>query len=257
MKNLTEALAGIQEASSPSELALRQALTVLDHPRPGSEEVETVLRKLWSWLDPDAPGGNAKMLVLFQSSGLPRAVLHQIHEFRNEPPVASLGCYLLQRSLCNSETASICMRAGVLEEVVALMDLHPAHGGVQNICLRLLVDLMKHGNVARQAVVAGVLPRVLKSLEGSTGREVQYNGCVALRFLADGGRAPRAGLQDVAMQAKVAHENDMALCVVANDVLGIVTPRFKEVLCWHFQSGWCCLGPRCSYAHGPEDLRTS
>jgi hypothetical protein len=51
--------------------------------------------------------------------------------------------------------------------------------------------------------------------------------------------------------------DDEALCEVADDLLNVVTPRFKEVLCWHWQSGWCRLGPRCTYAHGVSDLRSS
>merc|ERR1712087_715912 len=94
-------------------------------------------------------------------------------------------------------------------------------------------------------------------MEISAGREVQYNGLRVLRLLTDNRRAPHAGLQEAAMRAKVAHPNDDDICLISNDVLALVTPRFKEVLCWHWQSGWCKLGPRCSYAHGPSDLRDS
>ena len=31
--------------------------------------------------------------------------------------------------------------------------------------------------------------------------------------------------------------------------------NFQEVPCWHWQSGWCKMGPKCTYAHGTEDLR--
>jgi len=137
------------------------------------------------------------------------------------------------------------------------MDRHPTHGGVQNVCLLMLCVLLKDSTAARQAVTLGTVSRVLRAMEAIAGREVQFNGLSALRLLTDNGRAPRAGLQDAALRAKVAHANDNPISAVANDVLALVTPRFKEVLCWHWQSGWCKLGPRCTYAHGPTDLRSS
>jgi len=240
------------EASGPSEWVLHCVSAVLEHPAASRLEVEVALARLVSWL---APPAEAKALALVAASSLPMAVINAIRRFRNEPPAAALACVVVVRCSGSSEGAAAHVRAGAMQEVGGLMDSHPSHGGVQNVCLLLLCALMKDGGAARQAVSLGAVGRVLRAMEATAGREVQYNGCVALRLLADGGRAPRVGLQEAVMRAKVAHQSDDAISGVANDVLAIVTPRFKEVLCWHWQSGWCKLGPRCTYAHGPEDLR--
>merc|ERR1719329_2097608 len=114
------------------------------------------------------------------------------------------------------EVAAACIRSGAIEDVLGLMDRHELHGGIQNVCLRLLCDRMKDTASARQAEKLGALSRVLKALETTTGREVQYNGCAALRLLADIGRAPRAGLQEVLMKAKGEYEGDIAMQKLTN-----------------------------------------
>lgn len=238
---LPVALKGVEEATGPTDWTLRCSAAVLENPTIGRVEAEAVLQKIATWLLPSAD----------------RQVVRALRKFRNEPLVAALCCVVIMRSSGNTEAASVHLRAGALEEIGLFMDRHPLHGGVQNVCLLALCSLMKDGTVARQAVTLGAVARVLRAMEATAGREVQYNGLAALRLLTDNGRAPRAGLQEAAMRAKVAHQNDNALCTIANEVLALVTPRFKEVLCWHWQSGWCKLGPRCTYAHGPADLRTS
>merc|ERR1719464_2677678 len=104
------------------------------------------------------------------------------------------------------------------------MDKHHNHGGVQNVSLLLLGVLLKDGGTARQAVSSGVAPRVLRAMQSTEGREVQYNGLQALRLLTDNGRAPRAGQQEAALRAKAAHASDNGICGIANDVLALVTP---------------------------------
>jgi hypothetical protein len=148
------------------------------------------------------------------------------------------------------------------------MDRYPGHGGIQNVCLLVMSVLLKDHAAARQALSLGAVARVLKAMETTEGREVQFNGLTALRLLTDTGRGPRGGLhdaaarakedvQEAAMRSKATFQNDESVQKAANDVLALVTPRFKEVLCWHWQSGWCKLGPRCTYAHGPNDLRSN
>eukprot|EP00913_Durusdinium_trenchii_P021909 g20587.t1 len=68
-------------------------------------------------------------------------------------------------------------------------------------------------------------------------------------------KTQRTSIQEAGLQAKVHHQSDGALCQAADDTLAFVIPRFKEVPCWHWQSGWCKMGPKCTYAHGSEDLR--
>lgn len=256
--SLSEAFGAFEKATSPSEWAMQRAFTVLDHPRAIRKEIEVVLIKIFSWLSEDTPGGNSKALAAFHSAGLHHASVRLMRKYCEEPPVVGLIYQVLQRAAHgNAETAAACVRAGALEEIVSLMDRHQSHGGIQNVCLRLLCDLIQEGGSARQAVSLGAMSRVLRALETTAGREVQYNGCAAVRLLADSGRAPRSGLQEALMRAKADHENDASLCNLANEVLALVTPRFKEVQCWHWQSGWCRLGARCTYAHGQEDLRGS
>lgn len=255
-----------EKASDLSEEAMQQASAVLEHPSTGCREAEAVLTKLSLWLE--APSAS-KALALLLSSGMPTAVVHAMRKFRNSPPVAALACmHMVRASRGSAENAAAHVRAGAIEEITELMDQHSSHGGIQNVCLLLLSELIKDGAVARQALAHGAVSRVLRALESTSGREVQYNGCLALRLLLDSGRATRtmqedsgraarAGMQAAAMRAKEEHPRDEVLCAQANDVLALVTPRFKEVLCWHWQNGWCRLGPRCTYAHGPEELRST
>jgi len=267
---LADVVKSVEEASSPSESLLRRAALVLDNSKATRKEVEPVLKKLCSWISEGSPCYMPQAFSLLQSSQVHSSVVRTMRRFRDVAPVAAIACVLAARSSrSSSETAATYIRAGVLEEILAIMDAHQMHGGIQNVTLLLLSDLMKDsrhsdhtkhtsrwedGSLARQAVSAGAVSRVLRGLEATNGREVQYNGCIVLRMLLDIGRAPRTGLQEAAMRAKAAHQNDEELCTVADDILSLVTPRFKEVLCWHYQSGWCRLGPRCTYAHGPEEL---
>uniref|UniRef100_A0A7S4SBF7 C3H1-type domain-containing protein n=1 Tax=Alexandrium monilatum TaxID=311494 RepID=A0A7S4SBF7_9DINO len=249
---LAVAMQSVSDAGEPDEWVLRCAGAALENPSAGRGEAEAVLTKLSTWL---APPASPQVLSQIASSGIPVAVVRAIRKYRSEPPAAALACVVVVRSSGTAESTSAHIRAGALEEVSGLMDRHPSHGGVQNVCLILMDRLLKDSSTARQAVSSGAVSRVVRAMEATPGREVQYNGLAALRVLADIGRAPRSGLQEVAMRAKAAHSSDAALCNMANDVLALVAPRFKEVLCWHWQSGWCKLGPRCTYAHGPSDMR--
>lgn len=257
------ALKGVQEASGITDFVLTCAATVLDKTQAGRSDVEAVLSRLAAWLLPPV---QPQILQLIANSSMPGAVVRAIGTYRDDPPCAALACVVATRCSGSAEGASAHIRAGAIDEISSFMDRHPNHGGVQNVCLLALAGLLKDPATTRQAVNNGIVARVLHAMEVTSGREVQFNGLAALRLLADTGRhpraqlqdnprAPRAGLQEAALRAKVAHQSDNAVCNAANDVLALVTPRFKEVLCWHWQSGWCKLGPRCTYAHGPSDLR--
>jgi len=251
--SITAALRGLEEATEPTEWALGCAAAALDASSSSKSQCEVVLAKLHGWL---APPADPQVLALLAKSAVPAAVVRVIRKFRSEPLAAAHCCVIAMRSSGSADCASAFLRAGAFEEVGGLMDRHPSHGGIQNVSLLLLYGLMKDTNAARQAVSLGATPRVIRAMEATAGREVQFNGLSALRVLTEQGRAPRTGLQEAALRAKVAHQSDNVVCTAADDVLALVTPRFKEVLCWHWQSGWCKLGPRCTYAHGPADLRS-
>jgi len=249
---LATALTGLEEATGCTEYSLRCVASVLDGD--ARSDAEIALSKISSWLGPSPERQVVSQVV---SSPVPAAVVRTIRKYRSEPLVAALCCVVLVRSSGSLDAAVAHLRAGALDEVGGLMDRHPHHGGVQNVCLLALCALMKDSISARQAVTLGAVSRVLRAMEATAGREVQYNGLATLQLLIGEGRAPRAGLQEAAIRAKVAHQSDNTVCTMANEVLALVTPRFKEVLCWHWQSGWCKLGPRCTYAHGPTDLRAT
>jgi len=251
---LPAALKGLEEASSCTDRALRCAASVLESPGIARADAEIALSKISSWL---GPSSDRQVLTQVINSAVPAAVVRAVRKFKNEPLAAALCCVVIVRSTGSLEAAVAHLRVGALEEIGGLMDRHPHHGGVQNVCLLALYSLLKDSIAARQAVTLGAVSRVLRAMEATAGREVQNNGLAVLRLLIGEGRAPRAGLQEAAMRAKVAHQNDNTVCAMANEVLALVTPRFKEVLCWHWQSGWCKLGPRCTYAHGPADLRST
>mmetsp|Transcript_54501 Transcript_54501/g.100836 ORF Transcript_54501/g.100836 Transcript_54501/m.100836 type:complete len:290 (-) Transcript_54501:156-1025(-) len=253
--SLTSALAAFEETSeTPAERSLRCAGSVLEHHSAGRYEAEVVLQKLCTWFEkPQKPQVNKEIM----QASLPGVLVRTLRRFNQEPPLAALVCMAIMRAGGSPECANAHVRAGLFTEVGELMDLHSGHGGVQNVCCLLVCEMAKDNSVARQAVSHGVVPRLIRALENSCGREVQYNGCKALRYLADGGRAPRTGLQEAAFRAKSNHQGDDDLVHMADELLATVTPRFKEVLCWHFQSGWCRLGPRCTYAHGQADLRSN
>mmetsp|Transcript_66821 Transcript_66821/g.139534 ORF Transcript_66821/g.139534 Transcript_66821/m.139534 type:complete len:317 (+) Transcript_66821:125-1075(+) len=249
---LETAMKGVEEADEATDQALRCAAVVLDSDNSNRVECECVLAKINQWLQPSV---NRQALPQIANSALPSAVVKSLRKFRSEPPTAAACCVVLNRSAGSTTSAQAYLRVGALEEVGELMDAHPAHGGIQNVTLLVLCCLMKDSGVARQAVQIGMVPKVLRAMEATSGREVQFNGLNAIRLLIESGRAQRTGLQETALRAKVAHQNDDTVSTAADEVLAIVTPRFKEVLCWHWQSGWCKLGPRCTYAHGPDDLR--
>eukprot|EP00440_Ansanella_granifera_P007039 gb/GFBE01007626.1/.p1 GENE.gb/GFBE01007626.1/~~gb/GFBE01007626.1/.p1 ORF type:complete len:413 (+),score=94.30 gb/GFBE01007626.1/:1-1239(+) len=260
---LATALKGVEEAVSVTDNACRCAAAAIDNSQASKAEVEGILSKLVKLIPQPVA---QQVTTTLAGSPLPGALVRTIKRFHDEASCASLACVVAVRSAGSVEGASAQIRAGALDEVNYLMESHAQHGGVQNVCLLLLAALLKDTAVARQAVASGSVNRVLSAMELTTGREVQYNGLSALRLLLDSGRsnraflqdnpkAPRANLQEAALRAKVAHQSDNAVCNAANDVLALVTPRFKEVLCWHWQSGWCKLGPRCTYAHGQSDLR--
>jgi len=204
-----------------------------------------------------------QVLAQCVAMGVPSAIVRSMRKLRSDPPAAALACVVLVRYFgnvhsehngCARGTVSQ-LQVGAIEEVIILMDRHPSHGGIQNVCLLLFGVLLRDGSAARHAVNGGAVAKVIRAMEATAGREVQYNGLTALRLLTDAGRAARPGLQEVALRAKAAHEGDSGVCNAADEVLALVTPRFKEVMCWHWESGWCKLGPRCTYAHGPEDMR--
>lgn len=261
--SMATAVKGVEEATAITEHLLRCAASAVENAQASRAEVEAVLSKLVALLQPPVA---AQATQLIASSPLPGAVVRTIKRFQDAPPCASMACVVAARSSGSTESATAHIRAGALDEVNSLMDRHASHGGVQNVSLLMLTGLMKDHNGARQAVASGTVNRILSAMELTSGREVQYNGCLALRLLLDSGRnsraflqdnprAPRANIQEAALRAKVNHQSDNAVCNAANEVLALVTPRFKEVLCWHWQSGWCKLGPRCTYAHGQSDLR--
>ncbi|OLQ10410.1 hypothetical protein AK812_SmicGene5898 [Symbiodinium microadriaticum] len=170
-------------------------------------------------------------------------------------PIASAAAGAASRVASNAEATQSFLRAGCLDEALAFMERHSNHGGAG-------------AGVVRQAVAAGAVVRVVASMGLTSGRAVQLNGLQVLQLLMDGSRhsrpflqdnpkAPRAAVQEAALQAKVVYQADEMVCKAADELLALVTPRFKEVLCWHWQSGWCKLGPKCTYAHGHEDLRTT
>lgn len=247
-----QALRVVDQASSFNERALRCAIVVLDSQMSGRAEYEIVLSRLCAWLAPPTPSQAQAFCVV---AGLPGCVMRALRRFRGEPPTAALACVAAVRSSGTQEGVTAYLRAGVMDELANLMDMHATHGGVQNVSLLLLCSMAKDATASRQALTKGYVAQIFRAMESTPGREVQFNGLTALRLIVDGGRGPRAALQEAATRAKVAHQHDAALCSLADDVLAMVTPRFKEVLCWHWQSGWCKLGPRCTYAHGPGDLR--
>lgn len=251
---LADALKGLEEATGCSDRALRCVASVLDTPSVARTDAEIALQKMSAWL---WPSSDRQVLSQVINSHVPAAVVRAVRKFCSEPLCAALCCVVIVRSTGSLDAAIVHLKAGALEEVGALMDRHPHHGGVQNVCLLALGSLMKDAMSARQAVTSGALARVLRAMEATAGREVQFNGLQVLRLLIAEGRAPQVGLQEVAMRAKVAHQSDSTVCALADEVLALVTPRFKEMLCWHWQSGWCKLGPRCTFAHGPGDLRAT
>jgi len=268
---------GENDVGMPTERAIRRAAAMLEHPQSAQGEVVSVLSKVTSWLTPVAPQREAgaegaqgsskdrssasparvpeQVYQTVASSGLPTSIVGSMRKLLDDPPDVALAVVCASKLASHTESSMALIQAGVIEEVGAVMDSHPAHGGVQNVCLLLLREISYESGVARQAVALGATGRILRAMEATVGREVQYNGCILLKFLAERAKAPRSGLQDAALRAKVAYQTDDIVCAVADDVLAIVTPRFKAILCWHWQSGRCRLGPRCTYAHGASDLR--
>ncbi|CAJ1344309.1 unnamed protein product [Effrenium voratum] len=262
--SLKMALKGVQEASSVSEHGLRSVVAVLDHLESRTEDIEECLLKFNRLLTSTL---SSKTLELIAASAFPQSIVKTIKRHLENPPIVAFACQCIARSATSVEAAGSFVRAGALDEAFAAMDAHKAHGGIQNVALFLLRNVLKDPNAARQAVAGGAITRVLAAMNLATGREIQFGGLVSLRLMMEASRAnryywqeslkvARASIQEAGLQAKVNHQSDAALCQAADDVLALVIPRFKEVPCWHWQSGWCKMGPKCTYAHGSDDLRT-
>lgn len=262
--SLKMAMKGIQEAASLSEHALRCAIAVLDHQEAKADDIEDCLLKFNRLLSSPVP--SSKVIDMIASSNFPSSIVRVMRRNKENLPILALACQCVAGSASTADAATSFARAGVLDEVLNVMDSHKTHGGVQNVALFLLRTILKDGTAARQAVQNGAIARVLAALNLSMGREIQYGGLVSLRHMMDASRqnryfwqeslkTQRAQIQEAGLQAKVHHQSDSALCQAADDTLAFVIPRFKEVPCWHWQSGWCKMGPKCTYAHGTEDLR--
>jgi len=262
--SVEKALAGLEEATSMSEHVLKCATAVLENPSTEESDMEEALIKLRPLLTSLSP----ESASLVASSKLPSTLVYLVKQYQDQIPIASAAAGAASRVASNAEATQSFLRAGCLDEALAFMERHSNHGGVQNVGLLLLSSLLKDAGVVRQAVAAGAVVRVVASMGLTSGRAVQLNGLQVLQLLMDGSRhsrpflqdnpkAPRAAVQEAALQAKVVYQADEMVCKAADELLALVTPRFKEVLCWHWQSGWCKLGPKCTYAHGHEDLRTT
>ncbi|CAE8648585.1 unnamed protein product, partial [Polarella glacialis] len=186
---LPAAVRGVEEASAVTEYVLRCASAAIEHQQATQQEVEAVLSKLCSLITLPVSPQVSQMLA---NSALPSAVVRTIRRYQNEAPCAALACVVAVKSTGSTEGAASHIRAGALDEVNNLMDVHPSHGGVQNVSLLMLAGLVKDNAAARTAVASGSVNRVLKAMELTTGREVQSNGLAALRLLLGQRGATRA-----------------------------------------------------------------
>mmetsp|Transcript_77610 Transcript_77610/g.171430 ORF Transcript_77610/g.171430 Transcript_77610/m.171430 type:complete len:278 (+) Transcript_77610:144-977(+) len=255
----------LQEFKVVNEALLESVVELISCSEATAKNIKDGLLKFNSLLITSAP--SPQLLETLAETDFPRSMVQQIQWHQDHPPVVGLALQILARCAGAAEKASsFYLRAGALEAALLVMDRHPKHGGLQNAALFLLRSLVKDSASARQAVSNGAVDRVLAALALCLkGREVQYSGLVALRYMLEAGypnrwqdslKTVRANIQEATLQAKVTHQSDEGIHKVADQVLALVMPRFKEVLCWHFQSGWCRLGPKCTYAHGLEELRS-
>eukprot|EP00927_Polykrikos_kofoidii_P022185 TRINITY_DN20759_c0_g1_i1.p1 TRINITY_DN20759_c0_g1~~TRINITY_DN20759_c0_g1_i1.p1 ORF type:complete len:367 (-),score=58.40 TRINITY_DN20759_c0_g1_i1:79-1179(-) len=252
--SLPLALQGMGGATEPTEEAWRCVCVALEHPNIERAGVEEALGTLTRWLE--CPAWQQAVSTA-AAHDVPRAIMHALRRYRNQRLVAALACITAARVASCFENSCIFLKAGALKEVELLMDCHPTHGGVQNVALVFLASLLRDVAAARQAVFIDFTQRVLTSMELTMGREVQRNGLVVLRLLVENGHAQRDGLEELAKRTKLAHEFDDAICKAANDLLVLIAPRFKAVLCWHFEKSWCKLGQQCGYAHGAAELNSN
>lgn len=251
----TLALKELETATAPTDWVFNCLASILENSSSDQRQVERALNLIVTWLSPTAPQSKEALGMAIQA-GIAYSVMCATRKYAQDAPGVALACNAITRIAGgSSEGSSACLRVGALDGVLQVMDLQEGHGGVLNVAMIALLPLLKDISAARQAVSLGASQRIISAMETSDGREIQFNGLKVLKVLADSGRAPRMGFQEAALHAKVIHQNDPKVTTAADDLLTIVTPRFKEVLCWHWQSGWCKLGPRCTYAHGSSDLR--
>eukprot|EP00929_Paragymnodinium_shiwhaense_P010228 TRINITY_DN11477_c0_g1_i1.p1 TRINITY_DN11477_c0_g1~~TRINITY_DN11477_c0_g1_i1.p1 ORF type:complete len:339 (-),score=74.73 TRINITY_DN11477_c0_g1_i1:156-1172(-) len=251
----TLALKELETATAPTDWVFNCLAAILENASSDQRQVERALNLVVTWLSPTHPQHKEALGMAIQAA-VAYSVMCAARKYAQDAPSVALACNAIARLAGgSSEGASSCLRFSALDGVLQVMDLQEGHGGVLNVAMVALLPLLKDISAARQAVNLGAAQRILSAMECSDGREIQYNGLRVLKVLADSGRAPRMGFQEASLHAKVVHQNDPKVTTAADDLLTIVTPRFKEVLCWHWQSGWCKLGPRCTYAHGAGDLR--
>eukprot|EP00746_Dinoflagellata_sp_MGD_P002662 gnl/MRDRNA2_/MRDRNA2_105212_c0_seq1.p1 gnl/MRDRNA2_/MRDRNA2_105212_c0~~gnl/MRDRNA2_/MRDRNA2_105212_c0_seq1.p1 ORF type:complete len:440 (-),score=69.64 gnl/MRDRNA2_/MRDRNA2_105212_c0_seq1:5-1276(-) len=270
-ESLAASMSFFKEADVPNEAAMRNLRKILEHPLCKRQEVERVLIKLQHWLvtaEQEKKKNKNEwdddwnpLHPALANNRLIEALSRTLRRFSPDPQVVALVCGVMARAMnfCGGPVASGFLQAGALDDICQIMENHNSHGGLQNVCCWMLLELVRHGSIsaARQAAGKGAVDRILDAMEMFTmSRQLQYYGCEALRILSDRGRCSENGLREAAVRAKVAFPGDPGICDAADEVLWLVVPRFKAHLCWHWQGGHCAQGVQCTYAHGVEEIRT-
>lgn len=217
----------IQEALSsqaPTDDAAWRLKAVLDHPHANKKGIERVLLHFVKWVSDSSPSVQIEAQEAVYAAGLHFSVVRVMNSYSSTPPIASLCCRFVGGA-CDNQTGNIVAfaAAGVLTSICTVMDRHTNLGGVQHKAIECLGCLCFHENIARQAVLAGVVKRVIQAMENHQASAVVVGtGCWVLLVLAEHGRAPLAGMQEIAINSKGMHPTSESVINSADHLLSFL-----------------------------------
>ncbi|CAE8635187.1 unnamed protein product [Polarella glacialis] len=198
----------MRDPSTEAMVACRETLEGCDS---DPWDVAEIFEKLREWLRRDL--GLAQK-CLGEASLQSKIVLALRRHGRANLEVARLGLGAIA-SCCqkNDRNADIMLRAGVVQEILTLMDTHCSDTVAQdNACVALWRLAERHGTGADQIAEAGGVQRLFRAMEDHAHNPfVQVNGCVALERLYIRGAAPADGMHEAAQKAMERHPNNIQI----------------------------------------------
>lgn len=170
-------------------------------------DVADIFEKLREWLRRDLDHAHR----LLSGARLQATIVLALQRHGHNMEVARLGCGVVAGCCQKSnQNAALMLKAGVVQEILGLMDEHRGDGIVQdNACVALWRISERHGSGAEDIARADGLSRLFHAMQDHIANPfVQVNGCMAMERLYMKGGAPPAGMRAAAEKAMAAHPSN-------------------------------------------------
>lgn len=195
------------ELRDPTHQAMQACAHTLMDAESDVWDVAEIFDKLREWLRRDLDSCQKLLGDLKLQATIVSALQH--HGANLE--VARLGCGVVAGCCQKSnQNASLMLRAGVVQEILDLMDTHCDDGIAQdNACVALWRLAERNGSGAEDIVQAGGMDRLFRAMKDHMANPfVQVNACYAMERLYLKGGAPINGMREAADQAMEAHPSN-------------------------------------------------